>query len=119
MLKKILAIAALFPSICANAAPISVFSMNPNPVDINQNVVFDGAASDAQDVTRFLVLWEWDLDGDGQFNEATGMQVVSSFFSYGDYDIGLRVTDNEGLSAASYQTLEVSAVPLPCRLPCG
>ena len=42
-------------------------------------------------------LYEWDLDNDGNYNEATGKFTTVSFDSVGNYQIGLKVTDNEGL----------------------
>jgi PKD repeat protein len=43
-----------------------------------------------------LVSWEWDLDNDGQYDDATGETVDWSICSPGIHVIGLKVTNNYG-----------------------
>jgi phosphomannomutase len=40
--------------------------------------------------------YEWDLDGDGNFDDATGVEVTTSYSSSGNRQIGLRVNDTDG-----------------------
>jgi hypothetical protein len=47
------------------------------------------------------------LDGDGQFDDANGMLVTTSFPHPGEYHVGLRVSDGDGLSAIDTLTITV------------
>jgi hypothetical protein len=59
----------------------------------------------------FLVSWEWDLDNDGQYDDATGETVEWSSCVKGLYVIGLKVTDNTGLSDAEDTVINVGNGP--------
>lgn len=73
------------------------------------SVLFDGSAS-SDDVG--IGSYEWDLDGDGEFDE-TGVQVRQVFESEGSIEITLRVTDFNGNSdTASFELTISEAVPV-------
>jgi Zn-dependent metalloprotease len=58
-----------------------------------------------------ITTYEWDLDNDGDFDDATG--VTANFTSVGQdgaYTIGLRVTDEWGLTDTDTATVNVSNV---------
>jgi hypothetical protein len=42
----------------------------------------------------YLVSWEWDLDNDGEYDDATGETVTMSFCDLGLHVIGLKVTNS-------------------------
>jgi PKD repeat protein len=68
-------------------------------------ITFNGSGSFDPDGT--IVLYEWDLDGDGQYDDATG---VNPSYTWGDDysgSIGLKVTDNAGLSSTAFTTVTV------------
>ena len=108
-----------------NNQPTAVFVTTPdsaNPIGITTPVKFDGtgSGSDRPDVT--IVKYEWDFDGDGQFNGPNdvvqnqgdanfGIVENVYFTSYGYYDVTLRVTDSNqpGKTDTYSVTLEVSA----------
>lgn len=72
-------------------------------------ITFDGSGSYDPDGT--IVKYEWDLDGDGQYDDATG---VNPSYTWGDdYSggIGLKVTDNDGLTDTDSTTVTVNNVP--------
>lgn len=73
----------------------------------NKLVVLDGTASTDSDSS--IVLWEWDLNGDGDFDDVddrTG-QRISVTFPSGSHTITLRVTDDTGLTSNAMITIEV------------
>ncbi|MBU2068287.1 PKD domain-containing protein [Patescibacteria group bacterium] len=72
-------------------------------------ITFDGSGSYDPDGT--IVLYELDLDGDGQYDDATG---VNPQYTWGDDysgNIGLKVTDNNGLTDIDSTTVTVNNVP--------
>jgi PKD repeat protein len=46
----------------------------------------------------YLVSWEWDLDNDGEYDDATGATVTWSFCDLGIHVVGLKVTNSFGES---------------------
>ncbi|MEA2457619.1 MAG: hypothetical protein QOC95_591 [Thermoleophilaceae bacterium] len=75
-------------------------------------VQFDGTASTGAGLT-----YAWDLDGDGQFGDATGASPTHAFPA-GTYAVRLRVTDSSGASALS-APLTISAASAPPNAPAG
>ena len=64
---------------------------------------------------------DWDLDGDGQFDDATGPLVKRTFTTPGARRVGLRVTDQLGTSSTLSQTITIKAplVQAPTPPPAG
>jgi len=58
----------------------------------------DGSGSFDIDPTDSITEWQWDLNNDGQFDDASGEQPTTSFPSPGLFNIGLRVLDNAVLN---------------------
>lgn len=58
-----------------------------------REVILDASASNSVDQ---IVSYEWDLDNDGQFDDATGVQVPYRWDVLGQYLISLRVRDSAG-----------------------
>ncbi|MEE6296008.1 PKD domain-containing protein [Georgenia wangjunii] len=59
------------------------------------------------------VTFEWDLDADGAFDDATGAEVVHTASAAGAALVGLRVTDAGGRRAADYARVSVAASTRP------
>ena len=81
-------------------------------------VNFDGSASSDADGT--ITDYEWDLDGDGLFNESgpelTAKGTTSAAFNYaapGTYNTQLRVTDNDGFQDNASAEINVAASQPP------
>jgi hypothetical protein len=55
-------------------------------------------ASASSDPDQDTLLYEWDLDQDGEYDDASGVTSTTSFTRAGTFTIGLRVTDDGGLS---------------------
>ena len=58
----------------------------------------DGSGSFDIDPTDFITAWEWDLDNDGEYDDASGVQPEVVFPAAGQSSIGLRVVDNAVLN---------------------
>jgi hypothetical protein len=99
--------------LCTDAPGVSAPANQPPIADANgpytgdEGSVITFNASASIDPDGQIVLYEWDLDGDGQYDDATG---VNPTFTWGDdYSgvIGLKVTDNGGLTDTATATVTV------------
>ena len=93
--------------VAPNVGPTASFTMSPNPADAGETVTFDGSASSDPDGTIASADHDWDLDGDGQYDDASGTVVTRSYPSGGTRLIGLRVTDSDNATDTATQTLTV------------
>jgi PKD repeat protein len=87
-----------------NRPPNVSFAYVPSNPLPGQVISFFSTASDPDGP---LAQQAWDLDNDGQFDDATGPSAARSFDSPGGYIIGLRATDDQGVSASGFQTVTV------------
>jgi PKD repeat protein len=95
-------------TINVNAPPQASFNVSPaSPFD-GDNVTFSSTAGDPDDP---LVQQQWDLDGDGQFDDAAGA-VVSKALKKGAHTARLRVTDSRGATATAERRIDVLERPL-------
>jgi ABC-type branched-subunit amino acid transport system substrate-binding protein len=78
----------------------------PYTVAWGAQLILDGSGS--TDPDNNIASYEWDLDNDGQYDDATGVTVITSFHQIGDHIIGLRVTDDGGLGGTDTATVTVS-----------
>jgi PKD repeat protein len=90
-----------------HAAPQASFTATPNPVTTNAPVSFNAAGSSSTNGS--IVKYEWDLDGNGTYETNTGSTptTTNSYAEPGDYKVGLRVTDNVGVTATTTRTITV------------
>jgi hypothetical protein len=88
-----------------NAPPAAGFVWTPgSPVSGGVVQLF----STSGDSEGALASQAWDLDGDGEFDDATGPLAAVSFRA-GDHDVSLRVTDGDGVSRVIKRTITVAA----------
>lgn len=80
-------------AIDSNIAPTANTS-GPYTGGIDAAIPVDGSASTDADGT--IELYEWDLDYDGEYDDATGVTAIFTQSTAGIHIIGLRVTDNDG-----------------------
>src|SRR5207248_3182674 len=79
-----------------NKAPVAVLNLNSTQLEVGDTL--KGDASRSSDPDGHIVKYEWDLNGDGAWGE-DGKTHSYSFGDPGDYDVGLRVTDERGRTA--------------------
>jgi glucose/arabinose dehydrogenase len=84
--------------ISPNSPPIAVARATPTNGIRPLRVTFDG--SDSRDGNGDPLTYEWDFDGDGQY-DASGVTVVHTYDTPGRYTARLRVTDTSQASASA------------------
>jgi PKD repeat protein len=92
----------------ANKPPLANFAFGPNGPQVGESVDFVSSAVDPDGQLRSQT---WDLDGDGQFDDARGDEVLYTFATPGTKTVRLRVEDNDGAAAVKERTLTVHAAP--------
>jgi hypothetical protein len=81
----------------------------PYEVQQGETLTLDGSVSTDADGT--IVSYAWDLDGDGQFNDATGPSAEYLAEATGTFTVGLQVTDDQGAEHSDTAVVEVLAAP--------
>jgi len=79
----------------------------PTPLTVNLD------ATSSSDPDGDPLSYEWDLDGDGAYDDSTSSQPTHTYDGAGDYQVGLRVTDGRGASDTLDQPLKISAGNTP------
>lgn len=74
------------------------------------SINLDGSGSSDQ-APGTITTYEWDLDNDAAYDDATGANPPFVRGDNGSYTIGLRVTDNNGNTATDTTTVNVTNVP--------
>jgi outer membrane protein assembly factor BamB len=89
-----------------NQPPLADFTWTPsNPIE-GQSITFD--ASSSYDPDGSIVSYVWDFDDDGQFDDGSGIIETYTYQNTGDYQITVKVTDNEGLTDTQCYIVYVS-----------
>ncbi len=93
----------------ANQPPVATFTATPSSGKAPLQVDLDAHASSDPDNDKLT--YAWDLDGDGQFDDATGVTASTTYNTMGNVDVGLKVTDSGGLSDTTTRTVAVDNGP--------
>jgi PKD repeat protein len=94
-----------FPT--SNSAPTAVASATPSSGPVPLSVSFSGTGSSDPDGDSLT--YAWDLDGDGQYDDATGPTANRTYSTAATIVAGLRVTDPGGLSDTDSVTITVTS----------
>jgi PKD repeat protein len=95
-------------SVIGNQFPVASFTATPNPAIQGLTVNFNASASNDPDGT--IAKYEWDLDGNGSYEKNTGTTgtTSASYPTPGTVQVGLKVTDNGGKTAATAVAVSIS-----------
>src|SRR4051794_1273844 len=92
-----------------NDAPTAVATANPTSGAVPLTVAFDGHGS--SDPDGDALTYAWDLDGDGQYDDATSATPSFTYTAAGTVTAGLRVSDPAGNSDTDTVTITAGAPP--------
>ncbi len=93
------------PDDVTNVAPVADAG-GPYSGSVDDSIALNGSSSTDSDGS--ISLYEWDLDNDGHYDEATGVTASFDAEETGTFTVGLRVTDNIGATHTDTATVMVS-----------
>jgi PKD repeat protein len=96
-------------TINVNAPPQASFTVSPASPFTGDPVTLSSTSGDPDGPLSKV---EWDLDNDGQFDDAGGGVVFATFAKKGSYPLKLRVTDSRGATAVAIRQVDVRSKPL-------
>jgi hypothetical protein len=82
-----------------NAPPVASIHLSSGEVITRERTTLSGAASNDPDGE--IVSYAWDLDADGEFDDAFGPEAEVAFSDPGKHPVRLRVTDTNGDDATA------------------
>src|SRR5205814_1477259 len=91
--------------------PVALTVTNPAGTStVSLPVVVNGppVAATAPDPDGTVAAIDWDVDGDGKFNDGTGPVVTRTFGTPGSRVVSVRATDNAGVATIAFRTIEVT-----------
>lgn len=95
-------------SLDVSGLPTAVLEADQTSAPVGTEIHFDG--SNSSDPGGSIVLYEWDLDGNGSFETNTGTTPTTShtYNSEDDYNVQLRVTDNDGATDTDTLVIQIA-----------
>jgi PKD repeat protein len=96
-----------------NALPRASFTMSPASPVVGDVLMLSSTSSDPEGQ---LSAQRWDLDEDGQFDDAGGDVVFVTYARPGTHNVGLRVTDARGATSTAVDKLTVRETGPPVPL---
>src|SRR3954470_15516964 len=89
-----------------NSAPTASFTASPNPGYTERDITFDGSGSSDSDGT--IAKYEWDWESDGTYDQTGASATASHAYPFaGTYTVRLRVTDDDGATGTTENTVQV------------
>ncbi|MGH2979129.1 MAG: DUF7594 domain-containing protein [Solirubrobacterales bacterium] len=96
-----------------NQPPTAVAQADSTSGNRPLTVNFDAtASSDPDSATGDVIVYEWDLDGDGELDDSTDPQPTFTYMQGGTFTVTLRVTDTSGASDTDTVTITVGGEPV-------
>ncbi|HTK46071.1 MAG TPA: PQQ-dependent sugar dehydrogenase [Patescibacteria group bacterium] len=95
--------------ISGNQPPTADINATPTSGSAPLHVNFSGTGS--SDPEGLALTYAWDLDGDGQYDDATGATTSRTYSTPGNVTVGLRVTDIDGASDTTTQLISAGNDP--------
>jgi hypothetical protein len=83
---------------------VAAFGFAPTAPTAGETVTF---VSGATDPDGRIARQAWDLDGDGRFDDGTGLSARTTYAAPGDYTATLRVTDDDGAVNVAFRSFTV------------
>lgn len=83
----------------------------PYTGQVGQPITLDGSASYDPDPGDSIISYEWDLDGDGQYDDASGATVQHTWNAPFSGSIGLKVTDQAGETGTDTAQVQIEEQP--------
>jgi glucose/arabinose dehydrogenase len=93
-----------------NQAPRAAVGAAPTSGATPLHVAFDATGSSDPDPGD-TIGYDWDLDGDGAYDDATGPTAAFTYANAGSYLAGVRVTDNHGAAATDAVAIRAGNTP--------
>jgi PKD repeat protein len=91
-----------------NAPPNAQFSFGPTDPLTGEQINFDGSGSNDPDGS--IASYEWDWTDDGTYDD-TGQMPTHTYSDSGTYTVRLRVTDDDGTTSTTTQSVTVTPRP--------
>lgn len=103
---------------CPGPDSVLVLTINPNPVpSFYYETACIGEATQLNDQSWVgsgsITNWNWDINNDGIFLDATNQNPSYTFTPAGPHQVGLSVTSNKGCKSQVYEQIYVNYPPSP------
>lgn len=98
--------AAVYKLITVNPVPNAAF-VAPDVCEGSASLLTDQSSISSGSISN----WQWDLNNDGLYDEASGSSVSNNFGNAGTYVVGLLVTSDQGCQATTNQNVTVDPMP--------
>ncbi len=90
-------------------APTAVIAADKTSGPVPLTVAFDATGSTDPEASRLA--YEWDLDGDGAYDDSSEPKPTYTYTNAGDYAVRLRVTNARGVSATDSLLIAAGTTP--------
>ena len=99
-------------TVTVNAPPRAGFTVSPGEAFVGDGVTLSSTSVDP-DGPLPPQNQAWDLDNDGQFDDASATVVSANFTGAGTYPLALRVTDSRGATSTATGQVVIRTRPIP------